>query len=122
MITDVITSSIDKPKVTMSEEGWFYVTKLRTWMFDNVYLDPIAKAEEKKAKNIIKSLFEYYTEKLAAYCNKEDIPTIVTDYISGMSDQYAIRRYLDLFIPKPLAENSNDEALFRKIQDEIHQV
>ena len=29
----------------MSEEGWFYVTKLRTWMFDNVYLDPIAKAE-----------------------------------------------------------------------------
>ena len=48
MITDVITSSMDKPKVTMSEEGWFYVTKLRTWMFDNVYLDPIAKAEEKK--------------------------------------------------------------------------
>lgn len=122
MITDVITSSMDQPKVSMSEEGWFYVTKLRTWMFENVYLDPIAKAEEKKAKNIIKSLFEYYTEKLTAYCNKEEIPTIVTDYISGMSDQYAIRRYLDLFIPKPLAENSNDEALFRKIQDEIHQV
>lgn len=122
MITDVITSSMDAPNVTMSEEGWFYVTKLRTWMFDNVYLDPIAKAEEKKARNIIKSLFEYYTEKLAAYCNKDEIPVIVTDYISGMTDQYAIRRYLDLFIPKPLAENSNDEALFRKIQDEIHQI
>lgn len=122
MITDVITSSMNQPKVTMSEEGWFYVTKLRTWMFDNVYLDPIAKAEEKKARNIIKSLYEYYTEKLRAYCNEDEIPTIVTDYISGMTDQYAIRRYLDLFIPKPLAENSNDEALFRKIQDEIHQV
>ena len=55
MITDVITSSKDNPKVSMSEEGWFYVTKLRTWMFDNVYLDPIAKAEEKKSRNIIKS-------------------------------------------------------------------
>ena len=107
MITDVITSSMDKPKVTMSEEGWFYVTKLRTWMFDNVYLDPIAKAEEKKAKNIIKSLF--YTE--------EEIPQIVTDYISGMTDQYAIRRYKDLFIPMPLAERTNDDALLKKARE-----
>lgn len=120
MITDVITSSMGKPKVTMSEEGWAHVTKLREWMFENVYLDPITKAEEKKARNIIQSLFEYYTEKLEAYYNKEEIPQIVTDYISGMSDKYAIRRYMDLFIPKPLAESFNDEALFRKIKDEIH--
>lgn len=119
MISDVIVNSIDKPKVKMSDEGWFYVTKLREWMFENVYLDPITKAEEQKAKNIIKSLFEYYSEKLAAYYDAEDIPQLVTDYISGMSDQYAIRRYEDLFIPKPLAEGNNDEALFRKIQDEV---
>ena len=120
MITDVITNSIDKPTVAMSEEGWHYVTKLRKWMFDNVYLDPITKAEEKKARNIVQSLYEYYTDKLQAYCDKEDIPQLVTDYISGMSDQFAIRRYLDIFIPKPLADSSNDDALFRRIQDEIH--
>ena len=119
MITDVITNSMDKPTVAMSEEGWYYVTKLRAWMFDHVYLDPVTKAEEKKARNIIQSLYEYYTDKLTAYCDKEDIPQLVTDYISGMSDQYAIRRYLDLFIPKPLAEQSNDDALFRRIQNEI---
>jgi hypothetical protein len=78
-------------------------------MFDNVYLDPVAKAEEKKAKNIIKSLYEYYTEMLGAYYNKDEIPQIVTDYISGMTDQYAIRRYLDLFVPAPLAEHANDK-------------
>jgi len=120
MITDVITNSIDKPVVAMSEEGWHYVTKLRKWMFDHVYLDPITKAEEKKARNIVQSLYEYYTDKLQAYCDKEDIPQMVTDYISGMSDQFAIRRYLDIFIPKPLADSSNDDALFRRIQDEIH--
>ena len=120
MITDVITNSLDKPTVAMSEDGWHYVTKLREWMFEHVYLDPITKAEERKARNIVQSLFEYYTEKLQAYCDKEDIPQLVTDYISGMSDKYAIRRYLDLFIPKPLAEQSNDDALFRKLQDEIH--
>ena len=119
MITDVIMNSMDKPTVAMSEEGWHYVTKLRKWMFDNVYLDPVTKAEEKKARNIVKSLYEYYTDKLSAYCDKEDIPQLVTDYISGMSDQYAIRRYMDIFIPKPLAEQSNDDALFRRIQDEI---
>lgn len=118
MITDVITSSSDKPKVTMSEEGWFYVTKLRTWMFDNVYLDPIAKAEEVKAKNIIKSLFEYYIEKLQPYYNKEEIPQIVADHISGMTDQYAIRRYKDLFIPVPLAERTNDDALLKKAREQ----
>lgn len=119
MITDVITNSTDKPKVEMSEEGWFYVTKLRTWMFDNVYLDPVAKAEEKKAKNIIKSLYEYYTEMLQAYYSQEEIPQIVTDYISGMTDQYAIRRYLDLFVPSPLAEHANDDALLKKAVEKI---
>ena len=114
MITDVISSSMGKPKVTMSEEGWFYVTKLRTWMFDNVYLDPIAKAEEKKSKNIIKSLFEYYTEMLKAYYDAKEIPQIVTDYISGMTDQYAIRRYKDLFISMPLADKISDDALLKK--------
>ena len=120
MITDVITNSMNKPVVSMSEEGWYHVTKLREWMFEHVYLDPVTKSEEKKARNIIKSLFEYYSEKLENYCEEEEIPALVTDYISGMSDQYAIRRYLDLFIPKPLAEQSNDDALFRKMKDGIY--
>ena len=117
MITDVITNSEGKDNVSMSEEGWFYVTKLRTWMFDNVYLDPVAKAEEKKAKNIIKSLFEYYSEKLEQYYSREEIPQLVSDYISGMTDQYAIRRYLDLFVPAPLAEHANDDALLKKAHE-----
>ena len=120
MIADVISNSMDNPKVMMSDEGWHYVTKLREWMFEHVYLDPVTKSEEKKARNIIKSLYEYYTEKLEAYCEKEEIPQLVTDYISGMSDQYAIRRYLDLFIPKPLAEQSNDDALFRRMKDGVY--
>ena len=120
MITDVISNSINSPKVSMSEEGWHYVTKLREWMFEHVYLDPITKAEETKARNIVKSLYEYYSDKLINYCDKDIIPQLVTDYISGMSDQYAIRRYMDLFIPKPLAESSNDDNLYRKIQDGIY--
>ena len=86
-------------------------------MFDNVYLDPIAKAEEKKSRNIIRALYEHYTEMLQAYYKQEEIPQIVTDYISGMTDQYAIRRYKDLFIPMPLAERTNDDALLKKARE-----
>lgn len=120
MINDIIINSFDTPEISMSEEGWFYVKKLREWMFQHVYLDPVTKAEEKKARNIVKSLYEYYTEKLINCCPKDEIAQIVCDYISGMSDQYAIRRYLDLFIPKPLSDDTNDETLFKRITDEIH--
>ncbi len=119
MITEVIVNSMDKPQVSMSEEGWGYVTKLREWMFENVYLDPITKVEEKKARNIIQSLYGYYIEKLSNCASQEEVQQLVVDYISGMSDQYAIRRYMDLFVPKPLAEDTSDEALFRRIQGEI---
>ena len=120
MISDIITTSAGTPNVSMSEEGWYYVKKLREWMFQNVYLDPVTKAEEKKARNIVKSLYEYYTEKLASTCEADEIAVLVGDYISGMSDQYAIRRYKDLFIPKPLSESTNDDALFKRMSHEIH--
>lgn len=120
MITDIITNSQGKPEVSMTEEGWFYVKKLREWMFKNVYLDPVTKAEEKKARNIIKSLYEYYSDKLSDYCEEKEIPTLVGDYISGMTDQYAIRKYQDLFIPKPLKDGLNDDMLFKRISNEVH--
>lgn len=120
MINDVIKTSYNSEKVKMSDEGWGYMKKLREWMFQHVYLDPVTKSEEKKAGNIIKTLYEYYTEKFKSYNDKEDVPQLVCDYISGMSDQYAIRRYIDLFVPKPFSEGMNDEALFKRIQNEIH--
>ena len=113
MISDIISNSMNKPEVSMSEEGWFYVKKLREWMFEHVYLDPVTKAEEKKARNIIKALYEYYTEKLTNYYKRDEIPVLVGDYISGMTDQYAIRKYQDLFIPKPLKEGFQDDILIK---------
>ena len=71
----------------------------------------------KKAKNIIRSLFEYYVNMLQPYYDADEIPQIVTDHISGMTDQYAIRRYKDLFIPMPLADKTSDDALLKKARE-----
>ena len=113
MITEIIKNSIEKPVVSMSEEGWAYTNILRDWMFKNVHTDSPAKLEEKKAKNIIKSLFEYYSEKLKDYCVEDKIQRAVTDYIASMTDSYAIEKYKDIFIPKPLAMPQRDENLIK---------
>ena len=115
MIMEIINNSIDKPYVKMSDEGWVYTTKLRKWMFDNVYIDSPAKLEEKKSRNIIKALFEYYSDMLKQYCDEAKIERAVTDYIASMTDSYAIEKYKSIFIPKPLAMPQKDDNLIKLV-------
>lgn len=114
MILAVIENSIDKDRVSMDEECWEYTKLLRKWMFDNIYIDSPAKSEETKARHIIKSLYEYYTEYSKQHCNDDRIiERLVTDYISGMTDQYAIEKYKEKFIPKPLNTKTKDESFLK---------
>lgn len=113
MINEIVLNSIGKPVVAMSEEGWHYTTKLREWMFDNVYVDSPAKLEEKKARNVIRELFFLYTDMLKPLCEENKIERIVTDYISGMTDRYAIEKYKENFIPEGFHSDKKDDYLFK---------
>ena len=97
MINEIVSNSVGKPNVAMSEEGWHYTTKLRQWMFENVYEDASpAKLEEKKARNVIRELFFLYCDMLKPVCEECKIERIVTDYISGMTDRYAVEIFNEL--------------------------
>ena len=113
MINEIIANSVGKPIVSMSEEGWYYTTKLREWMFKNVYIDSPAKLEEKKARNVIKELFFLYKDMLKPVCDESKIERVVTDYISGMTDRYAVERYQENFIPKGIQSGANEDYLFK---------
>ncbi|MBQ3640569.1 HD domain-containing protein, partial [bacterium] len=113
MITEIVTNSVGKPQVSMSEEGWHYTTKLRQWMFDNVYIDSPAKLEERKAKKVIRELFFHYCEMLKPVCDESKIERIVTDYISGMTDRYAVEKFKDNFIPIGLHCGTKEDYLFK---------
>lgn len=113
MINEIINNSVGKPVVSMSEEGWHYTTKLREWMFKNVYIDSPAKLEEKKARNVIKELFFLYSDMLKPVCEESKIERVVTDYISGMTDRYAVERYQENFIPKGIQNGANEDYLFK---------
>ena len=110
LIHDVIYQSMDKPKIVMSKEKLDAMMGLRSWMFVHVYRNKIPKAEEGKAKAMIKRLYEYFYEHIDEmpgeyiyYIEKlgEDKERVVCDYISGMSDQYATDLFVKLFVPQP---------------------
>ena len=81
--------------------------ELRAFMFSNVYNNSIAKAEESKAKMLVEKLYRYFykhpdkmPDEYKNIMNRFSKDRAVCDYISGMSDGYAINLYNELFIPK----------------------
>lgn len=113
MIIEIVNNSIGQKEVKMSEEGWHYTTKLREWMFENVYVDSPAKLEEVKARRIIQELFQHYVDILTPSCDPTKIKQMVCDYISGMTDHYAIEKFKEHFIPEPMVSKTNDDYLFK---------
>ena len=113
MIEEIIKNSVGKKEISMSEEGWGYTTTLRKWMFENVYIDSPAKLEESKARNVIRELFYLYLDKVKDICPKDKAVRIVTDYISGMTDRYAIERYKSHFIPEGFHNSTKDDYLYK---------
>lgn len=109
MVHDIIANSQNRPDIRMSEEIERAMQELRGFMFSNVYTNPTAKGEEKKAQNMLEGLFSYYMEHPEAMSEEyramlergEDSREIVVcDYISGMTDQYAIYKFEEYFVPK----------------------
>lgn len=113
-ITTLVGSIINKgiftedgePSVGMDEPVKSAFHALHKYMFDSVYCNPKCKSEESKAQEMLKKLYEHFCENvgrmpplyisLAERFGKE---RAVCDYISGMTDRYAIDLFTELFIP-----------------------
>lgn len=107
-IHDIITNSMDKNDICMSKEVDEAMKELRAFMFKRVYTNDKAKAEEKKAENLVKTLYEYYLDHIELLPkeywllmeSRGELPQrVVCDFVSSMSDRYAINKYHELFIP-----------------------
>ena len=80
---------------------------LKRFMFEKVYTNPTAKQEESKAEQLIRKLYAYFIEnskklpdEYRSIMKDSDADRAVCDYISGMSDEYAVDLYTELFVPK----------------------
>ena len=106
MVLSVIRASADRPAIAMEPEVWEATGLLREFLFERVYKNPVAKGEEQKSKELLIRLFEYYVsypEKMPAlYRNnieEEGVRRCVCDFLSGMTDRYAIETYRSLYVP-----------------------
>ena len=107
MVLSIITSSTDKPAITMTDEVQQATDALRKFMFENVYEDKVAKREDAKSKALLVSLYEYFCanpEKMPreyfVNVENEGVERCVCDYVSGMTDRYAIELYNELSVPQ----------------------
>lgn len=105
MVKSVVENSNDTIK--MSEEDGKMFSKLHEFLFSAVYLNPKAKAEERKVNGFIQGIFSFIIEnphllpeEYSAIAQNEGFARAVTDYIAGMTDTFAIQFYKDAFIPK----------------------
>ncbi len=107
-IHDIITFSKDKNTIGMSEDTEKAMKELRAFMFEHVYNNKRAKSEEGKAENLVITLYQYYLnhfdlipDELKVLCDKGDPKEqVVCDYISAMTDRFAIATYEEIYIPK----------------------
>ncbi len=106
LVLDAIETSREAGEILLSPTVDKALQELRSFMFENVYRNPIAKGQENKAKDMLKQLYEYY------FSHPDALPMdfqpqlsfggmeqTVCDYIAGMTDNYAVDKYTEIFIP-----------------------
>lgn len=109
LIHDIIRCSLGQNVVDQSPDYAWAMRELRAYMFTHVYQNPTVKGEDKKITGMIIQLYQYYIEhpellpkeyieRLLSGQDAQEI--VVCDYIAGMTDQFAIARYEELFVPK----------------------
>lgn len=107
-IHDIVTNSMDKDDILMSEPVAQAMTKIRQFMFERVYKNPVAKSEEGKAEMLMETLYQHFLKHLddlpEEYLNLlsvgEPREKVVCDYVGAMTDRFAIAVYEDIYIPK----------------------
>ena len=108
MIRDAIAQSMNQDHIHMTETVENAMMELRQFMFRNVYIGSVAKSEEGKAEMMVENLIDYFRAHPEALPEEykqrmvlgDSLDTAICDYVSGMSDNYAVRCFEGIYIPR----------------------
>jgi dGTPase len=105
IISDLIENSAEGD-IKMSDEMTEAVNTFYEFLYDKVYRNPEAKGEEAKVTGILGSIWEHYMknpknlpEDYKRIAEEEGIERAVCDYVSGMTDDYAVYKFSNIYIP-----------------------
>lgn len=108
LVHSIINESMGQPDIRMTEAVEKAMLGLRSYMFETVYTNPVAKGQEKKAQNMLEALFHHFMKNFHELPEEyirlvteydEKMESVVCDYIAGMTDQYSIQVYENLYVP-----------------------
>lgn len=107
LVRDLVQTSLDKSDISLSPDRSRALDELRKFMFERVYYNPVAKPEEQKGRDLLRFLFEYYSnhadkmpQEFQEIAQTEGLHRAAADYISGMTDRIAVNKYSELVVPK----------------------
>ena len=107
LVENLICTTSDTGLVGLEPPVADAMNELRSFMFERVYCNPVAKSQEDKARAILQQLYHYYMthpdrlpEHFRPQMDFDGMERTVCDYIAGMTDKYAIDQFSELFIPQ----------------------
>jgi dGTPase len=93
----------------MSPEVLDALMSLRDFLYEKVYERPEIRSEFERAQRVVRELWEYFNSHGDEFRAKhwprglpetEELPRAVADFITGMTDRYAMRTYEEVYLPR----------------------
>lgn len=102
LVGDCVAASADADEIRQTPEIGAAFLRLRRFMFQNVYLASPAHDEAERASGVVRALFDWYAADPGRLppAPEPDPVRRVTDFVAGMTDRYALRRYREAFEPQ----------------------
>ncbi|HEX3975185.1 MAG TPA: deoxyguanosinetriphosphate triphosphohydrolase [Solirubrobacteraceae bacterium] len=107
LVHDLVEHSGAAGDIVQGEVVGGAMSELRAFMFERVYLGPVATREHVKINRVIDVLFGHYCEhpeEIPASIPDGELSTRVTDYLAGMTDRFCIRAFEQLSVPDSFAQ------------------
>jgi dGTPase len=101
LVQDLVERSAAAGDIAQGEEAGAAMDRLRTFMFERVYLAPAAQREHPRIERMLRALFAHLAENPPpSLVEGADEVERVVDYLAGMTDRFAVRAFSDLSVPQ----------------------
>lgn len=105
LVSDLVEATVESGRVQLSDGLASAIEVLRDFMFERVYFSREVTRVQSRAEKLLSTLLEYYLkhpdEIRGQYRRQSDpLEVQVADYISGMTDRYAVEQFRELFVPQ----------------------
>lgn len=100
LIMDIIENSVES-RPAFSTSMLRSIETLREFLYSSVYRHANAQIEDSRVEHVLTGLFKYRMEKC------KDDPQGAVDFISGMTDRFALQLFQDIYVPSPWPKGRN---------------